>query len=67
MATTTTQLPHWDLSTIFPSLESPEFATAVDEVTAKLAALEDGTRELPSGAAIDDATAEWAATLQVLA
>ena len=29
MATTTasTSLPHWDMTTIYPGLESPEFAT----------------------------------------
>lgn len=56
LATTTNQLPHWDMTTIFPSLESPELASAVAEVEKKLNSLEADTSDLPSGAAIDDAT-----------
>ncbi len=51
-----TQLPHWDMSTIYPSLESPEFAAAVGEVRGKIDDLEAAVRELPAGAPIDDAT-----------
>src|SRR5579871_3861694 len=39
MATAVDALPHWDMSTVFPSLESPEFAqgfqgvvTAIDDL-----------------------------------
>ena len=34
------QLPHWDLSNVFPSLESPELEAAVSAVTLQIAALE---------------------------
>lgn len=51
-----TQLPHWDMTTIYPSLESPEFAAAVDEVATKLASLEADVENLATGSAIDDAT-----------
>lgn len=33
-------LPHWDVSNIYPSLESPEFQSAIDAFTAQLADLE---------------------------
>jgi pepF/M3 family oligoendopeptidase len=55
-ATTTSSLPHWDMSTIYPGLDSPEFATAVKEVEAGLADLEASVRDLPAGAGIDDGT-----------
>jgi pepF/M3 family oligoendopeptidase len=44
------------MSTIYPSLESPEFAAAVGEVRGKIADLEAAVRELPAGAQIDDVT-----------
>lgn len=56
LATTTAHLPHWDLSTIYPDLESPAFAAAVDEVKRKLADLETAVGHLEHGATIDDAT-----------
>jgi pepF/M3 family oligoendopeptidase len=33
-------LPHWDLSNVYPALESPEFLAAVDDLGQKLDALE---------------------------
>lgn len=57
MATaTTTSLPHWDMTTIYPGLDSPEFTAAVEEVRARLAGLEVTVQNLTPGAAIDDAT-----------
>lgn len=58
MATTTasTSLPHWDMTTIYPGLESPEFAAAVGEVTAKLEAFEDAVADLQHGAEVDEET-----------
>jgi pepF/M3 family oligoendopeptidase len=44
------------MTTIYPGLDAPEFEAAVAEVRSKLATLEADTRDLPSGAAIDDAT-----------
>lgn len=35
----TTALPHWDLTTIFPALDSPEFAQASEALVAALTAL----------------------------
>lgn len=32
--------PHWDLSNVYPSLESPEFAAAVDELRRQIGSLE---------------------------
>ncbi len=52
----TTKLPHWDMTTIYPGLDSPEFAAAVDELKAKLTALTTDVRVLESGAAIDEGT-----------
>lgn len=34
-------LPHWDMSTIYPSLESPEFAAAFSGAIQRIAALEE--------------------------
>jgi pepF/M3 family oligoendopeptidase len=34
------KLPHWDLSNVYPSLESPEFQQAVDEFNRQVEALE---------------------------
>src|SRR5258706_13804084 len=33
-------LPHWDLSNVFPALDSPEFLAAVDDLGQKLDGLE---------------------------
>src|SRR5436190_6517910 len=33
-------LPHWDLSNVYPALDSPEFLAAVDDLTQKLDGLE---------------------------
>jgi len=37
--TTQTTLPHWDMSPIFPGLDSPEFAQGFREVTSEIEAL----------------------------
>lgn len=37
--TTTPSLPHWNMSTIYPSLESPEFAQAFEQCVQKIAQL----------------------------
>ena len=62
MATTSTNLPHWDMTVIYPGLDSPEFAAgfhAVTGVIAGLAALFDeqliGKREPQP---LDDATVQ---------
>ncbi len=39
------RLPHWDLSSVYPSLESPEYAQAIQQAAAKLEELENFTRE----------------------
>lgn len=56
----TNQLPHWDMSTVFPSLESVEFVQALTEVQAgiaELGRLSDtyGVRKRPSSV-VDAAT-----------
>ncbi|HYH11632.1 MAG TPA: M3 family oligoendopeptidase [Thermomicrobiales bacterium] len=51
-----TQLPHWDMTTIYPGLESPEFNAAVEEVKAKLGELEESVQNLELGAAVNDRT-----------
>ena len=38
-------LPHWDLSSIYPSLESPEYAAAVQELQSRLEGLEQFARQ----------------------
>src|SRR5262245_34895198 len=60
MTVTTAELPRWDLSTFFPSLESREFAAAHESIgagVARLSALYD-EHDVRSGEprAIDDAT-----------
>ena len=55
-----TRLPHWDMTTVFPSLDSSEFATAYDTLLksiAELVALADakGVRKT-DGLAVDDAS-----------
>src|SRR5213078_3447584 len=37
--TTTPSQPHWNMSTIYPSLESPEFAQAFEQCVQKIAQL----------------------------
>ena len=37
--TTVTNLPHWDMSVVYPSLESPEFQTGFTRVTQDIAEL----------------------------
>ncbi|CAA9546383.1 MAG: Oligoendopeptidase F [uncultured Thermomicrobiales bacterium] len=59
MATETAQaaLPHWDMTTIYPSVESPEFTQAVAGLEGQIAALEKQAEDLPAGnGTIDDAT-----------
>jgi oligoendopeptidase F len=63
LATTSTQLPHWDMTTIYPSLESPEFAAAVEEVKTKLGDLEVAVKDLQPGVEI---TADTIATFDSL-
>jgi oligoendopeptidase F len=55
-----TQLPHWDMTPVFPSLESPEFTNAFDQFVASIAKLktlfdESNIRKV-SDPAVDDAT-----------
>ena len=38
---TTDLLPHWDMTTVYPSLDSPEFTAGFTHVTAEVAALVD--------------------------
>ncbi|MDQ4045470.1 MAG: oligoendopeptidase F, partial [Chloroflexota bacterium] len=51
-----TRLPHWDMTTIYPGLDSPEFMDAVEEVKAKIVELEDAVKNLEAGAEITDET-----------
>ncbi|HEV2129267.1 MAG TPA: hypothetical protein VGR22_11675, partial [Thermomicrobiales bacterium] len=51
-----TRLPHWDMTTIYPGLDSPEFMNAVEEVRAKIADLEAAVQKLEPGEEITDAT-----------
>lgn len=44
-APTLDKLPHWDLSNVYPSLESPEFQAARDELGTEIADLEDYLRK----------------------
>jgi pepF/M3 family oligoendopeptidase len=41
MTETTKALPHWDMTTVYPSLESPEFAAAFSAAIQRIAALEE--------------------------
>ncbi len=59
MTETATRLPHWDMTTVFPALDSPEFATAYDELISRLdelVALVDakGVRKAGSSEVTDD-------------
>ena len=51
MASNTVQaaLPHWDMTTIYPSVESPEFAAAIAALEGQIAALEQQVAHLPAG------------------
>ena len=44
------------MTSLYPGLESPEFAAAVHELNAKLGALESDVQELDTGVAVDDDT-----------
>lgn len=39
MTTTTSSLPHWNMSVVYPSLDSPEFAQAFEQCAQKIAQL----------------------------
>lgn len=52
----TKNLPHWDMTTFFPSLESPEFNEAVRGVVAQCEDLEQKIGAVTEGATIDEAT-----------
>lgn len=39
-------LPHWDMTTIYPSVDSPEYAASIDTLRDKLQALEDQVKRL---------------------
>ncbi len=41
MPETSTALPHWDMTPIYPSLESPEYAAAFTAIVERIAALEE--------------------------
>src|SRR5688572_13997123 len=41
MAETTTQLPHWDMTVVYPALDSPEFEQGFDAVRDAIVALGD--------------------------
>jgi hypothetical protein len=43
----TAPLPHWQLTSIFPGLGSPEFAAAKTELQGRVAALESLMRARP--------------------
>ena len=47
-AQTSTSLPHWDMTTIYPSVDSPEYAASIDTLTDKLAAIEQQVEGLTS-------------------
>ena len=47
----TTGLPHWDMTPFFPGLDSPEFAAAMDELTADCGRLESALASAPTDAA----------------
>ncbi|MBA2247596.1 MAG: M3 family oligoendopeptidase [Chloroflexia bacterium] len=59
MATETMQaaLPHWDMTTIYPSVESPEFSGAITTLEGQIKALEKQAADLPAGdGSVDDTT-----------
>lgn len=43
-----TALPHWDMSTIYPSVDSPELADSVERIVAGIAALETLVASVPA-------------------
>jgi len=52
-------LPHWDMTTIFPAVDSPEFADAISKLVSQIEALEQQVGNLGTGnqdSAIDDPT-----------
>src|SRR5438270_498145 len=55
-----TQLPHWDMSPLFPTLDSPAFAAAFDALAASVRELQrlfdDNDVRKPPSPAIDDTT-----------
>src|SRR4051812_10986963 len=58
----TTTLPHWDMTVIYPSLESPEFTAAVqalgDHVSALTALFDQLQIDYQAPATLDDATVD---------
>lgn len=57
-----TQLPHWDMTPVFPSLDSPEFTSAFDQLVASIAQVKTlfdaANIRKASDPAVDDATLE---------
>lgn len=51
----TSALPSWDLTTIFPSLDSPEYAAALDRLSAQVEELESFTAALGAETGADPA------------
>ena len=55
-----TQLPHWDMSPLFPDLDSPAFADAFSELAASVRELQrvfdDNNVRKPASSDVDDAT-----------
>jgi pepF/M3 family oligoendopeptidase len=45
---TNTSLPHWDMTTIYPSVDSPEYEASIGKLTDKLSAVEQQVEHLNS-------------------
>lgn len=63
MTATTERLPHWDTNSLYPSLDSPEFARAFQEVQERITRLEElfdrhGVRKLEPPSAVEASTFE---------
>ena len=66
-----TELPHWDMSPVFPSIDSPEFARAFDALTARIDELRaladaDGVRRSESSEVNGDTIATFESVLTLL-
>jgi pepF/M3 family oligoendopeptidase len=56
MASAKTQFPHWDLTTIFPSMDSDEFVRAYEQLGAKIEDLEDHLKAIDASSEEDGST-----------
>ncbi|MEX2394463.1 MAG: M3 family oligoendopeptidase [Actinomycetota bacterium] len=55
MAQVETKLPHWDMTTVFPALDSPEFDSAFADLGERIVALRQGLDDRPLvSAGLDD-------------